>query len=133
MPSGSLGSLAVATGSASSGAHEQPPYISEAFWVDGHAGTGPGLRVIPTEAGRTSWGPADEAAAWAELVTLAPDADTPGMRQQFACHWVFARVAEPERLAWTLEPWRPVVPDLVMIAARCNPEPGSSSVSSSGS
>ena len=127
--SGSIGSLAVVTGSASSGAHEQPPYIADAKWVAGTATTGPGLLVVPTGAGLTSWGPTDEAVAWAELLALAPDADTPGMRQQFACHWVFARVAEPERRAWSLEPWRPVVPDWAMIVSRCNPESGSSSSS----
>lgn len=122
---GSLGSLSVATGSASSGAHESAPYIADVQRVVGTDGTA--FRVTLTDAGRTSWGPADEADAWSELVVLAPDVATPGMRQQFTCHWVFARVVEPERQTWSLESWRPPTSDVAMIAAGCNPETGGSS------
>ena len=52
---------------------------------------------------------ADE--AWAEVLALAPDADTPGMRDQFLCHWQFAEFVEPGKTSWNLEPWRPVVDD----------------------
>lgn len=122
---GSLGSLAVATGSASSDSHKPSPYIADVRWVNGI--TDRALRVTPTDAGLTSWGPTDEAAAWAELVALAPDAATPGMYQQFSCHWIFARVVDPTRRAWQIEPGRPVVPDAMMIATGCNPEGGLSS------
>lgn len=122
---GSLGSLAVTTGSASSDSHEPSPYIADVRWVNGI--TDRALRVTPTDAGRTSWGPTDEADAWAEVLALAPDAATPGMRQQFSCHWVFARVVDPARRAWQFEPWRPTVPDAAMIATGCNPGTGSSS------
>lgn len=122
---GSLGSVVIGTGSASSGSHRPPPYIESAQWF-GQGGESV-LKITPTEAGRTSWGVDDEAVAWAEVVALAPDATSPGMRQQFACHWVFARVAEPDKPTWNLEPWRPVVPDAEMIAARCNPTTAGSS------
>ena len=122
---GSLGSLVLGTGSASAGAHEAPPYIEAADWAD--RGGRPVLEVVPTAAGRTSWGVDDEAAAWAEVVALAPDAATAGMREQFACHWVFARVVEPDKATWNLEPWRPVVSDIEMIASGCNPTSAGSS------
>lgn len=101
-----------------------PPYISRVSWVSyGGLAT---LRVYPTAAGRQVAGemaktPAQNGAAWAEVVTLAPDADTPGMRAQFLCHWRFAEFAAPGKTSWDLEPWRPVVSDNVMLAAGCNP------------
>ncbi len=61
------------------------------------------------------------AAAWAEVVALDPSADTPGMQAQFDCHWRFARIIEPEKPSWNLEPGRPVVAEEDMIGARCNP------------
>lgn len=89
------------------------------------------LRVFPTPAGRTAsrtptsmaW--ADE--AWSEVLALAPDADTPGMRAQFLCHWQFAELARPGKTSWNLEPWRPVVDDAEMVASDCNPGGGEES------
>lgn len=89
------------------------------------------LRVFPTPAGRTAsrtptsmaWG--DE--AWSEVLALAPDADTPGMRAQFLCHWQFAELARPGKTSWNLEPWRPVVDDAEMVASDCNPGGGEES------
>lgn len=123
---GSLGSLAVTTGAASSGAHEPPPYIADAKWV---GTTNPVLWVTPTDAGRSSWGPTDAAVAWSEVLALIPEADTPVMRQQFTCHWIFARVVQPDRPEWHLESWRPLVPDVVMIATMCNPDANGSAAS----
>jgi hypothetical protein len=80
------------------------------------------LHVYPTQAGRvasTEFVKAGE--AWSEVLADAPDADTPGMRAQFVCHWQFAEVAEPGKVSWNLEPWRPVVDDATMIATGCNP------------
>ena len=48
---------------------------------------------------------ADE--AWTEVLTLSPDADIPGMREQFMCHWQYAELAYPDKTSWNLEPWRP--------------------------
>jgi hypothetical protein len=43
------------------------------------------------------------------------------MRAQFDCHWRFARIVEPDKPSWNLEPWRPVVTESEMVDARCNP------------
>lgn len=83
------------------------------------------LRVFPSAAGRAASRVAGTAAqadeAWAEVLALAPDADTPGMRAQFLCHWQFAELAQPGKISWNLEPWRPVVDDAEMAASDCNP------------
>ena len=33
----------------------------------------------------------------------------------------FARIAEPDKPSWNLEPWRPVVTESEMVDSRCNP------------
>ena len=100
-----------------------PPYVDHvqwAKWADLSS-----LRVYPTQAAREASlqpgtdGQADE--AWAEVLTLSPDADMPGMKAQFLCHWHFAEFAEPGKVSWNLEPWRNVVSDQQMVAAGCNP------------
>ena len=100
-----------------------PPYVDHvqwAKWADLSS-----LRVYPTESAREASlqpgtdGQADE--AWAEVLTLSPDADMPGMKAQFLCHWHFAEFAEPGKVSWNLEPWRNVVSDQQMVAAGCNP------------
>ena len=100
-----------------------PPFVDHTEWVywDGLSS----LRVYPTSSGRAAAG-ADEAGdagdeAWAEVLSHAPDAATAGMREQFLCHWRWAEFAQPGKTSWNLEPWRPVVSDAAMIAARCNP------------
>jgi Protein of unknown function (DUF2599) len=100
-----------------------PPFVERAEWV--HWGDLSSLRVYPTQAGRDAAGElgtvvqADE--AWAEILTLSPDAALPGMREQFTCHWKFAEFAQPGKTSWNLEPWRPEVTDDQMVAAGCNP------------
>ncbi|KZS68617.1 hypothetical protein A4G29_16345 [Mycobacterium kansasii] len=101
-----------------------PPFVDHTQWA--YSGRLSSLRVYPTPSGRaasrnpgTAAAAADE--AWAELLGWAPDADTPGMRAQFDCHWQLAEVAEPGKISWNLEPWRPVVDDTKMFASRCNP------------
>jgi hypothetical protein len=101
-----------------------PPYIDYARWVS-HAGL-PTLRVYPTTAGREVAGELAKTVtqtgeAWREVLTMAPDADTPGMRAQFICHWNFAEFAQPGKTSWDLEPWRPVVDDNTMVLDGCNP------------
>ena len=99
-----------------------PPYIDHVQWAKW--GDMSSLRVYPTESGRraslvaTTSG-ADE--AWAEVTTLSPDANTPGMRDQFMCHWELAELAQPGKVSWNLEPWRNVVSDEEMVDAHCNP------------
>jgi hypothetical protein len=62
---------------------------------------------------------ADE--AWSEVLALTPDADSPGMKAQFLCHWEWAEISRPGKVSWNLEPWRNVVSDQEMVAAGCNP------------
>jgi Protein of unknown function (DUF2599) len=101
-----------------------PPFVDHTQWAQwDHL---PSLRVYPTTSGRAaarqlgSAGPdADE--AWSEVLALAPDAGTPGMREQFLCHWELAEVLEPGKVSWNLEPWRPVVDATTMIGSGCNP------------
>ncbi|MEW2481972.1 DUF2599 domain-containing protein [Mycobacterium sp. NPDC049093] len=83
------------------------------------------LRVYPTDAARElARQPGNVAQgdqAWAEVLALSPDADLPGMREQFVCHWTFAELTEPGKTSWNLEPWRPEVAPEVMLASGCNP------------
>lgn len=83
------------------------------------------LRVYPTAMGRAAAGqPGADAQgrqAWQEVLASAPDADTPGMREQFLCHWRFAELVRPGKTSWNLEPWRPVVDAETMVDAACNP------------
>ena len=96
-----------------------PPYVARVRWVTATGGRS--LRIYPTAAGRTTQGPGDGAEAWSEVLRLAPDADQPGMRAQFDCHWTYARLAAPDKPSWNLEPWRPVVSSEEMTQAACNP------------
>lgn len=96
-----------------------PPYIKGADWVDTEVG--PSLQIRPTRNGRDVSGDTAGDEAWQEVLALYPDAQTPGMRAQFDCHWTFARLVDPEKTSWNLEPERPVVSESEMISARCNP------------
>ena len=99
------------------------PFVDHTEWT--HWGRLTSLRVYPTPLARVTArqpgtiGAADE--AWTEVLTLSPDADTPGMRAQFLCHWQFAEIVQPGKTSWNLEPWRPVVDDAEMAASGCNP------------
>ena len=116
------GVAGAATGRTDSGF--TPPYIDHTRW-DRYSGELSTLRVFPTPSGRAASATlqTSDAAeqAWAEVVADAPDADGPGMRAQFLCHWRLAEVAEPGKVSWNIEPWRPVVSDVAMIASGCNP------------
>ena len=105
------------------GANFSPPFVDHTEWT--HWGRLTSLRVYPTPSGRVAARqPGTTAAsdeAWAEVLRLSPDADTPGMRAQFVCHWQFAEIAQPGKTSWNLEPWRPVVDDAEMVASGCNP------------
>jgi hypothetical protein len=97
-----------------------PPYVDHTEWV--HWAELSSLRVYPTLAGRKASADVtspDE--AWAEVLADAPDADLPGMREQFVCHWQLAELVEPGKTSWNLEPWRPVVEPAMMLETGCNP------------
>lgn len=100
------------------------PFIDRVSWVS-YDGL-PTLRVYPSAAGRDVAGTLGKTAAqteeaWREVLALAPDADSAGMREQFLCHWNFAEFAQPGKTSWDLEPWRPAVTDSAMLLAGCNP------------
>ncbi|OMB77942.1 DUF2599 domain-containing protein [Mycolicibacterium farcinogenes] len=102
------------------GDHTYVDHVAWAKWGDLSS-----LRVYPTDTARAlthqpgSTAQADQ--AWAEVLTLSTEADLPGMREQFLCHWTFAELAEPGKTSWNLEPWRPEVSPEVMLASGCNP------------
>lgn len=99
---------------------EPQQYIERTEWT--RVGDQVSLRVYPTEAGRrASAGFFDSDGGWAQVLALSPDADKPGMREQFVCHWRFAELVEPGKVSWNLEPWRPIVNGASMIESRCNP------------
>jgi hypothetical protein len=110
-------------GTASANPMPGPPFVDHAEWA--HWGDLSSLRVYPTVAGREAAGQVHNAAegdeAWTELLALAPDADIPGMREQFICHWTYAEFAQPGKISWNLEPWRPIVDDDTMVGSGCNP------------
>ncbi|HEX9176698.1 DUF2599 domain-containing protein [Mycobacterium sp.] len=118
-----LAALPLAVGVAApahAGGPPPPPYIDRTEWV--HWADLSSLRVYPTLAGReasTEFTSPDE--AWSEVLVAAPDADLPGMREQFDCHWQLAELAEPGKTSWNLEPWRPEVTPAQMLKAGCNP------------
>ncbi|MFI6044842.1 DUF2599 domain-containing protein [Nocardia sp. NPDC051321] len=95
------------------------PLIDHTDWTE--AVDGPRLLVYPTPAGRQTSFPGTDERAWQEVLEHAPDADTPGMRDQFVCHWTWARLVQPDKPSWNLEPWRPAVGYQATVDARCNP------------
>jgi hypothetical protein len=95
------------------------PLIDHTTWTEGI--DGPRLQVYPTTAGRRTTFPGAEDRAWQEVLTQAADADAPGMRDQFVCHWVWARAVQPNKESWNLEPWRPAVGYQATVQSSCNP------------
>ncbi|AXK84900.1 DUF2599 domain-containing protein [Nocardia farcinica] len=95
------------------------PLIDRVEWTD--TVDGDRLLVVPTRAGRDTTFPGAENRAWAEIVALSPAADSPGMRDQFVCHWHWARLVQPDKPSWNLEPWRPAVGYQETVRASCNP------------
>lgn len=82
---------------------------------------GPRLLVFPTPAGRHTTFPGSEDRAWQEVLAQSAAADTPGMRDQFVCHWHWARMVAPNKPSWNLEPWRPALDYQAIVQAGCNP------------
>jgi hypothetical protein len=120
---GSLPKAATACADPGADSASSPRFVDHTEWTQ-WAGKS-SLRVFPTPAARAvarQPGTADLAdEGWAEVLALSPTADTLGMRAQFICHWQFAELAQPGKVSWNLEPWRPVVDDAEMVASGCNP------------
>ncbi|NOV98962.1 DUF2599 domain-containing protein [Isoptericola halotolerans] len=83
-------------------------------WGDREGGRS--LAVSPAAWARGA-GAAGEELVWTELVAADPDVDTATMRDQLTCHTLGA----PDKETWNLEPWRPDVGLVAVLAARCNP------------
>ncbi|WP_051178498.1 DUF2599 domain-containing protein [Nocardia concava] len=125
-PTGSAAPIAAPspTAQAAAGLPTADPYPDQALidhteWTDEIDGRR--LRVYPTQAGRKDTFPAALDRAWQEVLAAAPDGDTPGMFDQFRCHWEWARVVAPDKTSWNLEPWRPAVGYDATVSAMCNP------------
>ncbi|MFC8921120.1 DUF2599 domain-containing protein [Cellulosimicrobium sp. NPDC057127] len=88
--------------------------VRSAVWGDREGGLS--LAVDPTAWARTA-GVAGSDVLWTQLVAAEPDADAPGMHDQLVCHALGA----PDKATWNLEPWRPDVGLVAVLAARCNP------------
>jgi hypothetical protein len=88
--------------------------LAGAEWGEREGGRS--LAVAPTPWARTA-GQAGELGVWTELVAAVPEADLPVMRDQLTCHVIGA----PDKETWNLEPWRPDVGLLRVLAASCNP------------
>ncbi len=95
------------------------PLIDHTEWTDDADGRR--LHVYPTAAGRADTVPTAVDRAWGEVVADAADADSPGMYDQFRCHWEWARLLRPDKPSWNLEPWRPAVGYDATVQAGCNP------------
>ncbi|MET7772132.1 DUF2599 domain-containing protein [Nocardia sp. NPDC005366] len=95
------------------------PLIDHVEWTETEDGTR--LLVYPTVAGRRTTSPGNDERAWQEVLSQSPDAESPGMRDQFICHWEWARLVQPNKPSWNLEPWRPAVGYQGTVQASCNP------------
>ncbi len=123
VPAAAMTAALVLAGNATADTVPGPPYVAQAEWAKW--GDLSSLRVYPTDAARFASAQIGTTAAadqaWTEVLTLSPDADIPGMREQFMCHWSYAELAYPGKSSWNLEPWRPEVSGDEMLAAHCNP------------
>ncbi|WP_407317306.1 DUF2599 domain-containing protein [Isoptericola halotolerans] len=88
--------------------------VEATSWGDREGGRS--LAVTPTDWARTA-GVAGEELVWTELVAADPDVGSTTMRDQLTCHVLGA----PDKETWNLEPWRPDVGLMAVLAARCNP------------
>ncbi|MGW4364304.1 DUF2599 domain-containing protein [Nocardia takedensis] len=95
------------------------PLIDHVEWTENVDGAR--LLVFPTVAGRRTVTGGNDERAWQEVLARAADAETPGMRDQFLCHWEWARLVAPNKPSWNLEPWRPDVGYQATVQASCNP------------
>ncbi|GAA4534279.1 DUF2599 domain-containing protein [Amycolatopsis samaneae] len=110
VPGGPATALPAATGQA---------IIDHTAWLPDPKG--PRLAVFPTEYGRRQAPASARLDAWAEVVKLAPSVNHNNMRDQFLCHYDFARIGAPDKPSWNLEQWRPDVGYARTVLARCNP------------
>jgi hypothetical protein len=89
------------------------PLVS-AEWGEREGGRS--LAVVPADWVRVGSLAAQDA-LWSAIVAGAPDADSATMHDQLTCHALGAA----SKASWNLEPWRPEVDSITLVAARCNP------------
>ncbi|TQL03034.1 uncharacterized protein DUF2599 [Cellulomonas sp. SLBN-39] len=114
--------LALLTAPAGTGAASAAPVtfvvggtaVDSATWGENEGGRS--LAVDPAAWARGGGIAAQEAVA-TQLAAAEPEAASASMRDQLGCHALGA----PEKETWNLEPWRPEVDGLTMLATRCNP------------
>lgn len=82
----------------------------------GEAEGGRSLAVVPADWVRGG-SLAGQEVLTAQLVAAEPEAGSASMRAQLWCHALGA----PDKDAWNLEPWRPDVGTVTLLATRCNP------------
>lgn len=89
------------------------PVVS-ATWTEQEGGRS--LAVAPSDWSRRA-GQAGLELVTAHLALLGEEATSTSMRDQLLCHLLGA----PDKETWNLEPWRPDVGFLGVVAAECNP------------
>lgn len=90
--------------------------LGSAVWAQREGEGGRSLAVVPEPWVRGAGDAALDLLA-AQVVAVAPEADSATMRDQLRCHHIGA----PDKASWNLEPWRPDVGLFGTVAARCNP------------
>ena len=104
---------AVTTADATSTSY--PALVADARWVTRE---GERALVVTPTAYLREHGSADVAKeAWRRVSAAVPDADTPGMQDQFVCHAQYAST----KTGWYLEPARPAVGYPRTVLTGCNP------------
>jgi hypothetical protein len=88
--------------------------VDSADWGEREGGRS--LAVTPTAWARQAQ-TAGVDLVWSELVTADAEVGTATMHDQLVCHSIGA----PDKATWNLEPWRPDVGLLQVLAERCNP------------
>ncbi len=89
--------------------------VDDAAWVERDGVRA--LEVTPADRLRNETDPRVFDEAWRRVVKAVPEADSPGMRDQFVCHATFAA----DKDSWFLEPERPAVGYWKTVRAGCNP------------
>jgi hypothetical protein len=99
--------------------------IDKATWARNLWAWSPTLMVYPTAFGRYFASNLAVSAAWAETLDKGvqngfPNANTPSMKVQFDCHFIFVRVRNVNKSSWNLDSKLPVTDLLTAANYGCN-------------
>lgn len=114
-PTGSMGSSAGSPTQTASPSTPPPPWIDSVTWTTTQGK--PRLSVVLVDDARVYVSHEHAMNVWQQVLDQAPDADVPGMAEQFECHLQFATGKQ----RYNLEPWRPAVSYPQTVLAGCNP------------